>query len=308
MYYAFEDVHPREIIDSVSHFRPGWIFVIVFFQAGDLAVRALRWKILLRPVVNASAWTLYQVQAISLAMNNLLFFRIGELAKAVIGGREYGVSTMSVFATVVVERLCDTAALLAVFSVGACFVSEGIDPRLRCWLAVACAGIFSVLLFVVSGGVWLQETKLFKRLERFPAVYRLACDTISGTRALGSWRAALEVGALSIGMWLFDGAMFWAGAKAVGLDPDLSYGRSIIVLASAAASTALPALPGAWGNFEAGVKAIIHHFGYAKSSALSYAAFIHLIMYVTINVMGISFFYRLGHTFDSLRRGLEKKG
>ncbi|MFH2202520.1 MAG: lysylphosphatidylglycerol synthase transmembrane domain-containing protein [Elusimicrobiota bacterium] len=307
LWFAFRDVRPLEIIGALADFRPVWLPVIIFFQLLDLLARAARWQVLLAPMVRADLWLLYQIQTISLTINNLILMRLGEFAKGVIGGQELKIPTISVLATVVVERICDTISLLVLFAGCSFFAPDFVDARIRNTAAAGAAGLFAALLAAVLGGAWLRGTRPFAALRSYPVIHRLAEDLIQGTQALRSWSAALRVAAFSCGLWLSDAAMFWAAARAMNLEPPLLFTRSVFALASAAAACALPSLPGAFGNFEAAVKAIMHHLGYSKALALSYGAFLHLMVFSIVSLMGVVFFYRLGHTFAGLRQAVEKK-
>lgn len=303
-YLAFRDVHLGKVLGALNDFQPAWTPLLLALPVLDLGIRAVRWRILLAPVVDAPRWALFKIEAVGLALNNVLFLRVGEFARALVGARELDVPAASVFATIVVERLCDTAALLGIFSACALARPDLVGSTLRFWALAATFGCVFGLAAIALGGERLRRAPLFTRIEAFPKAARLAEELIRGSRGMRSGAAAAAVAALSVALWLCDAGLYWAAARAMVFSPSLGYAQSVVVLATAGAASALPAVPGAFGNFEASVKVLLEHFGYAKELGLSYAAFVHLIMYAVVTSLGIVFFYRLGHTFAGLKGAL----
>lgn len=302
-YFAFRDVPLGELAVAAAGFRLGWLPLILVLPVLDLVVRGARWALLLRPVARAGVWKCFQLEAVGMAVNNILFLRVGELARGVVAGREFGAPTIAVLSSIVVERMCDMVALLTLFAAGS-FAAPGlVDWRVRVWALAAAAGLMGALAAITLFGEAILRWPALRGLERHPRLWRLASDLVAGTRALGSWRSAGLVAAYSYLLWLIDAGSFLVMAYALGFEPPMTMPQALITLASAAAGTALPALPGAFGNFEAAVKLLLVHFGYPKALALSYATLIHLAGYVIMTSLGLLFFYSLGHTLSSFRKG-----
>src|SRR5690606_35874307 len=86
-------------------------------------VRALRWKLLLRPVLRASTTDLAPVVAVGFMANNVLPLRTGELVRSYALSRRYGVRKTAALATIAVERLFDGLTLLGFILASATVVS-----------------------------------------------------------------------------------------------------------------------------------------------------------------------------------------
>ncbi|HAH07974.1 MAG TPA: hypothetical protein DCM05_15860 [Elusimicrobia bacterium] len=303
--YAFRNVDFREVFRILSGVRLGWLPLLVAVGVSDLWIRAWRWKLLLAPVAEAGSWTLFKLQAVGLGLNNLLFLRIGEFARGYFAGKVLGIGLWSALSTILIERLCDMAALLVLFGVSSASLGTAISPALRHGALFAAAGVLVLLFGVTMAEHALDRLEAWKRLpERHPKVHRLVEELILGSKALRAPGRAAGVAALSFALWLCDALIYWGGAQALGFDPPISYPRAVSVLAAAAGAVALPALPGAFGNFEAGVKAILVHYGYNSELALSYATFLHLVMYAVVTSLGIFFLHGLGYNLAGLGRRL----
>ena len=118
---------------------------------------------------------------------------------------------------------------------------------------------------------------------------------------------AVPAAALSLSLWLIDAGIYWFTSRAMGLEPGLSYGRSVVVLSTAAAASAIPAAPGAFGIFEQFVETLLVAWKVPAPVALAYAGIVHLVMYLIVTLLGIIFLYQLGHSFGSLGRAVRRK-
>jgi hypothetical protein len=303
--YAFRNVDFPEVFRILSGAKWGWLPFLVAVPIVDLWVRALRWKHLLAPVAKTGTWTLFKLQCVGLGLNNLLFLRLGEFARGYFAGRVLGIGVWSALSTILVERLCDMTALLILFGVSSAWLGGAISPALRHGALFAAGGVVLVLFGVTTLEDTLGRFEAWRNLSsRHPRAHRLIGELALGARALRSPGRAVLIAALSFALWLSDATLYWAGAQALGFDPAVSYPRAVAVLSAAAGACALPALPGAFGNFEAGVKALLEHFGYGPELAVSYATFIHVVMYAVVTSLGILFLHRLGYSLAGLGREL----
>ena len=305
LYFAFRNVDFPDVAHILGSTKLEWLPLLLALPVLDIWVRAVRWRLLLEPVVKTQAWTLFKLESVGLGLNNLLFLRLGEFARGYFAGKVLGIPVWSALSTILVERLCDTTALLILFGVSSIWLGEVISPALRHGVFLGAGAVAAVLFGVTTIEHALERFDAWRRLEaRHPRVHRLIEELILGTRALRSPGRAAAVAALSFALWLCDALLFWATARALDFDRSLGYLHSVAVLTAAAGACAIPAVPGAFGNFEAGVKAILGHFGYGANLSIGYAALIHLVMYAVVTSLGIVFLHRFGYSLAGLGRAL----
>ncbi len=103
-----------------------------------------------------------------------------------------------------------------------------------------------------------------------------------------------------------DALYYWGGARALSVGGAVSYARSVLVLSWAGAASALPAAPGAFGTFEALVKAIVVDFGVAPDRAFAFAVFTHMAGYLTTTVVGMLFLYQVGLSLGELTSAVRR--
>ncbi|MFA6002667.1 MAG: lysylphosphatidylglycerol synthase transmembrane domain-containing protein [Elusimicrobiota bacterium] len=272
----------------------------------DIGLRALRWRILLsRAVKSAPLGELFRLSAIGLAVNNVLFARLGEVLRGVLAARQLKIPLATTLASVVVERALDVAALLTLFVLASAGQPDMVAAPIRRAGMLLLAGVVLVLVFFVLAERTLESGGfLERRFRKWPKLHEIVGHLALGAAVLRQPRALAAVVALSLGLWSVDAGIYWLGAQALGLGGTIDYLRAILVLSWAGAGAAIPAVPGAIGTFEAMVKAILEKFGVAANPAFAYALFLHMSMYVTVTVMGLIFLYRVGLSLGGLKASL----
>jgi uncharacterized protein (TIRG00374 family) len=282
-----------------------WLPFVCCVAFVDLAVRAMRWRLILSPVADAPAGVLYRLEAIGLAANNIIVARLGELGRAALAGRRFKIPFLAALSSIMVERLCDTVTVLVLFNAMAFFNTDVISTRMRVITlgVLACAlGVLAILVFAYRelepGGV------LEKRLKLLPKAHDLSVKLVTGARALRT-RAAFPIMGLSLLLWCVNAMPFWLVDKAMGLGL-LDFSRSLLVLAWGAAGASVPAAPGAVGTFEAAVRSGMETMGAAPPQALVYAVLVHILAYSTVTVLGLGLMYAEGLSLAKFEEGAEK--
>lgn len=308
MLLAVRNVRFADLWSVLAAARRGWLAPMLAISLLDLAIRAARWKLLLKRTKHAPAGRLFRLEAIGIALNNVLFMRLGELARAFLAARELGIPAMTALASVAVERALDVSALLTLFCAVSATAGAGIvtPSARRAALLVLCGALGALAVLALAerplapGGSWEL------RLRRWPAVHRLVSQLAAGAAVLREPAAALEAASWSLLLWSVDAAFYWFGARALGLGAFVDYPRSILILSWAGAGAALPAAPGAFGAFEALVKAILVDFGVPDAAALGYAVFNHMAGYLVVTALGLAFLWRVGLSLGELTDALER--
>lgn len=306
---AARNVRFAELWPVLSGARWPWIAVMVGIGLLDLLIRARRWQVLLsRSGARPSVRQLFQLEAIGLAVNNILFLRVGELARAFLAARELSISTATALASVAVERALDVAALLSLFCAAAAGAPDLVPmPIRRAALLALCGALGALVVLAAAEAPLSAEGAWEKRLRPWPKIHALVTQLAAGAAVLRSAGAAAQAAGLSLALWGVDAVMYWAGARALGLGSFMGYGRAVLSLSWAGASAALPAAPGAFGAFEAAVEAILEKFGAAPAAAFAYALFMHMVMYIIVTALGLVFLYRVGLTLGELRGALDRQ-
>ncbi len=270
-----------------------------------VVMRAVRWHYLLRSIKPIGIWRLFQVTVIGYMVNDLLPFRIGELARAYILGETERISKASVLVTILLERVFDGVTMLLFIGVASFFLP--LNEALRTLLLLGSL-LFAAIVVGLGIAVSLRERldALMRRaLERLPEKWsarglRLADSFFLGLSVLRNPVDAVAALAFSILAWLFEAGMY--AVLALGFGIALPF--PVFVLATAVANlvTIVPSTPGYVGVFDVPVKAILALFGVNESVAASYTLLLHATLIVPVVFLGLALMWRLGLSLGQLRK------
>jgi uncharacterized membrane protein YbhN (UPF0104 family) len=306
---ALRNVRLNELWLVLREAKLVWILALAGVSCADLAIRSARWKLLLsRSAPRAPVFLLLRLEAIGLAMNNVLFMRLGELARGVLAARELAIPVATALASVAVERALDVAALLTLFCAAGFGLPALVDPSFLHLAALALLAALAAIGVLAFAEERLAPGHRWERLLRpWPVVHRLVVQLAAGASVLREAVPALKVAGLSLLLWAVDGWAYWAGARALGLDALVDYPRSILILSWAGAAAAIPTAPGGFGSFELAVQTLVKKMGASDQQALAYALFNHMVGYIVITLIGIVFLWQIGLSLGELRAVLEKE-
>lgn len=305
LWLAARNVDFARLREVLAGARLAWLVPMLGIGLLDIVIRAARWRILLSQAVDASFWALFRLSAIGLAVNNVLFARLGELTRAVLAARSVGVPVATSLASVAVERALDVAALLTLFLLAG-WSSPLVAPAFLRGAGLILAAAIGALAFLAAAEKTLLPGGAVERLLRkWPKLHTLVEQLALGAAVLRKPAAVVPVVLLSLGLWIVDAGVYWCAARALNLGALMDYPSSVLVLSWAGAGAALPAAPGAIGTFEAMVKDILVKLGATPHQGFGYALFTHMVMYIFVTVLGLAFLYRVGLSLSGLKESLE---
>ena len=309
LWMALRKVEFAALALALSSARLVWLIPMVAIVYLDLLVRAVRWRVLLARAcaLPAPVWDLFKLEAIGLAVNNVLLLRLGELARAGLAARRLGIPATAALASVAIERALDVAALLTIFML-ASRLAPGIVPVqvVRAALLLLVGAITALIILAAAEKSLAPDGFVERRLRRWPRVHTFVEQLAMGAAVLRSPAAAAQAALLSLILWTVDATLYWTAAYALGLGGIMDYPRAVLTLSWAGAVSAIPAAPGSIGTFEAFVASILRTFGAAPEIALAYALMTHMVMYLLVTVTGLVFLSREGMSLARLREEVER--
>lgn len=302
--------------------------VLYFIGVG---VRAVRWRILLRPIIpRISIKETFDIVVIGYMANDILPARIGELVRAYILSLREKVTKTATLATIVVERIFDGITMIG-FAAGAVLyiiltdndaLITGEDHKLGTFLtnlqvpAIVITIIFLVLLivFLVIAASRARMEKVINTALRFlPGRFRergakIAHSFIDGLGSLRSGRSLGAVLVLSLVAWLFETSMYYvignAGFDLRGADGQpLPFYVYVLVCGVVNLGGLIPQGPGSLGVFEfIGQSVLVGAFGVGQSQSISYVLVLHVALLLPITLLGIFYMTRQSIAYRDLVR------
>ena len=276
-----------------DHMALFWTTVFSFLGYG---VMALRLDFL--SGFKAGPWTCFKAFLMSMAVNNIVPAKLGELAKAFYLRRECQFSLSRSISMVFWERFFDLNAILAMGMVVAFYF----DLKMAFVPLGAAVGAIWVGLWVV---------------RRYPDFVGRIIEKIPSER-LAEFLAELKLqvlhgvtpgfmtllGLYTLVCWiLYAASTFLVLLWVAGLP--LSYGHAAAVFVISSFGMAMPSSPGALGVFEAAVVFSLGLFGVDRAQALAAGLVLHMVQFIPVTVAGLLVLAKSGLKLSKIRESEE---
>ncbi len=298
LWLAFRGTEFREVWESLRGADFRFSIPLVLLLGLSYWAKAIRWKILLRPVRRTTARGLFPAVIIGYAANNILPAQLGELLRMYVAGRKLRFDNMPILGTMLLERMFDFLTVLVLFGLSVA-VTKRSPPELEpvAWF-VGGAGVLMLLVslaFFWRTEAFISAVSLVIKLlpRRIPEfiVGQMELARI-GLGALRNPRLLVAAAATSGVQWLLMGGSVYMGILSVGLTVPIS--ASMIVVAFTVAGLTLPSSPGFFGTIQLGFVLALAPFGVLSADAVAASVVWHVLAYLSVSVGGIFFLLRLG--------------
>jgi glycosyltransferase 2 family protein len=283
LWYTFRGISFAQIL-ALRLVHPAWILGVFGFTAAGYTLRCVRWARMMKPV-GARFSTCARVLMTSLAANNILPLRIGDVMRIFTYAGDLGTSPSIILSTVILEKFLDIFVLVLMFVTT---VGSIATPHLRLIANVSLAISTIGLLVLLVGARALQSPvqRLFARLPANPTLAKiehwitLALDATGRLGISGSLLLLLQ----SVVIWACEGMIFVSAIHLVGVPVDRI--GPWLAVSFANLSYLIPSSPGAIGPFELAVKTSLVNHGAVMSQAAVFGLAIHAWMLISVTGAG----------------------
>ncbi len=289
LFFVVRGVDWPAVAATLRTAHPGPLLAVVAINGLMMTVKASRLRLLLRGAASLKACLLAKLTAS--AMNNVVPFRGGDMARVWMLERHAGISKSGAAAVAVVEALFELAALAPVAWAGALLSHQR-------WAAVA-----APVLGLAAGGLVAVLRRLARPSPRAAQptatwMRRLRARVQPGLRALRAPGVIPRALAASIVSWGLEVVMLAVCARALNLPvpPPLA----AVLLLAINVAVAVPSSPAGAGAFEGAVVLVLTLAGLPKSPAVAFALLYHLVQVVPVVLAGAVVVWRSGFTLDRL--------
>ena len=308
--FFFRDANFAEVWAETRRANPWLLLLAVLITGLTYALWAWRWQSLLAPIGATHFGNAFRTTVIGFAASFFLPARAGEVIRPYLLAKKEGLNPAATFATVILERLLDTATVLLLFALFVLTVSSGVllgdadqlaDVKLWGGVAAAAAVGGLLVLFVLAG----HPERLGRAAGRIERVLPARLARIVG-QFVESFAQGLAVmrqpGLLLIALlqsfplWLSIAAGIWLTSLAFNIT--FPYAGSFLVMTVLVVGVAVPT-PGAIGGFHVAYQiAVQTFFGAPPDSASGAAIVLHAISFLPVSLLGVIFMAREGLTLQ----------
>jgi hypothetical protein len=264
---------------------PGWVAGVTACIAIDVVCRTVRWQGLLAPIQRVRFVPVLGYLLVGYLANNVLPARLGELVRSHYLGDRENMSRATTLGTIVVERVVDTAVLVAIASAAILLLHvRGVVAS----AVLVGLGITGLLIVGLAAALVAHRLPYADRavaaVERWPTVISLAGRLRGGLAVAGRPRTVAVAVGWSVVAWSATVVGFAAAGHAVGVE--LTWGQAALLAAGVSLATAIPAGPGYLGTFELAAVQIAAVFGVGADPAVALAVLVHAVILVLTSAGG----------------------
>lgn len=297
--------------------RPLFLLSGFGFAMLHMLLRAMRWGVLLSPLKpNISHQNLFSLTLVKYVVN-VIPPRAGEIVGSIVLAKKERISSASVIATSVLERILDALTVIVLFGFYLLLFGHLYFPQSEqgetAFLAVRRYSAIGFLAFLTGFAVLAVLLRRKNWLEWLPSGIRRPAEAfLEGFHALRSTTAILRVVVFSVAIWLAITTQIWFLLKAY--IPTFPYSGTFLILAMTVVGVAIPT-PGGVGGYQFFMNlALVHFFSQHLSSVdpHSQAAGIsngcYLTSMVPVILIGLIFLNREGLSLSRMSEIRKEEG
>jgi glycosyltransferase 2 family protein len=275
-------------------------------------IRAWRWQYLLHPIGPTRFRTAFRTTVIGFAALGVLPARAGDVLRPYLLARQEGLLVSATLATIVMERVLDLIAVLALLALYVWGIADpgALPPALLRGIEVSSA-LAGAVAIALMGVMWVLATHperigglVFAMARVLP---HAVADRLAGLARTfsGGFAAAREPRALaaavawSFPLWLTIAAEAWL--VTIAFDIAMPFSGTFLLQALLVIGVAVPT-PGAVGSYHEAYRiGVTTFFGAPEDTAVAAAIVTHAISYFPVVLTGIVFMAQDGLSFGRIK-------
>lgn len=276
----------QDVVEALRHAEWVYLLIAIPVYLTSYVFRAMAWRMILKEAV--SFRKVFLTMHVGYLLNNILPFRMGELGRAYLLGREENLRFWRAFSSIIIERVFDMIMAVAILMGTLPFVLNTGNTRQIASLVGAAVLLGLVLLYLLARNRQWALTQFERLGERWPIVLRLGKDRLEafleGLSALTSLRRFLGVFGLMVISWILAIAIQYLILRSFYPGAQLLHGA--FSLGSSSLGVAVPSSPGYLGVYEAVVVAALSVFAIPPSTAFAHAVTAHILYILLTGTFG----------------------
>ena len=289
-YIALSGIDFSEVWRALRSCDYWWLLPALGAFGLSVVARALRWRSLFAPGRRPPPGPTLDATMIGYFYNSIMPARAGEAARVVVLTRRSSAPLVETVGTIVVERLYDLIAILAIF-----FVAQPWLPHVSWFRAAAIAAIVLALVIVAVVTVLIIHGErplrfVLRPLGRLPLfsgdrLEKTVAELAHGLSGLRNREVAVEAFLWTIAAWMLTALCSYLVSVAFQLH--LPFACGVLVAVAVGLSMILPSPPAAIGVFEGAAILALKAYGLPKSTILPYALVLHAVNFVPFVLIGV---------------------
>ncbi len=263
-----------------------WLLAAIFAYGVNLALRAWRWQMILRPVAAVSYPAIARILLVGYGLNTIMPLRLGELFRAEYLKRTFGLARVPALVSIVVERLLDGRVVVVCLGAGVLLAAP--NQKLADLLLGALATGGAVFGMISAVALGLGKVRLAGLLARFPCLAKHLAAASRGFPILRTWRT-VPIVLLTLVIYLPEGLTLWCLVRSVGLS--LGPANTAVLVGAASLSTLLPSGPAFLGTLQFAYVLAIEFAGASGAIGVAAATLAQFCVLVPVSAIAMAILF-----------------
>ncbi len=288
----FRQINLKDVLEALARFHWWYLIYGVASLSFGYAMRILRWSIMLKATGAATSFAECSAPFLgSIALNNILPLRLGDVVRALVFPRSMGITRVTATSSLFMERLIDLMSLLSCFAIGLFAIQAITIPEEIKSTAVTLSvfgGVTLMLGFLYSA----KLARLFNGLAeksgstvKVAVVYNAVQGLLERFNSMSRPKALFGMIIISMLVWIGEAGLFYFVLLGTGVES--SPVMALLVMALATLSTLVPSSPGYVGPFHLAAFTAVSLVGGTAGQAASYAVIVHLALWLPTTIAGL---------------------
>jgi glycosyltransferase 2 family protein len=290
LYLATRNIDLHEVEGALGRAEPAWIGAAVVAVAVLYALQAERWRLLIGPEGRVPRGRLLQMVIGSVAVNNVVPGRPGEIMRAYWLGRAAGLPLARCLSSVIVDRVADVVILAALLASTLPLVPH------PAWLTSLVVAALALAL-VAAGGVLIARrhgrtaSASAGPMRRYAALRHQLSLLTGGISAAARGGRLAGAAAITIVAWLVCAVAAWCVAYSLGIV--LSPAEALFVTTVISLGVIIPSSPGFVGTYQWLGVASLGLLGVGRVDAFAFSLLVQAVWFVPTTLAGVVLACRL---------------
>ena len=288
----FRLINLKDLLEALTRFQ--WLYLIfgVASLSFGYAMRILRWSIMLRATGAAISFAECSAPFLgSIALNNILPLRLGDVVRALVFPRSMGIKRVTATSSLIMERLIDLMSLLSCFAIGL-FAIQAITIPAELKSTALTLSVFGAVALSLGFLCSAKLSRLFNGLAhkrgrhvKLGAMYHTVGGLFEGFNSMSRPKVLFGMLIISMLVWIGEAGIFYFVLLGTGVES--SPIMALLVMSLATLSTLVPSSPGYVGPFHLAAFTAVSLVGGTASQAGSYAVIVHLALWLPTTIAGM---------------------
>ncbi|MFC3652355.1 lysylphosphatidylglycerol synthase transmembrane domain-containing protein [Dyella humi] len=293
LYFVFRHIKFAEVRQALATFRWPYLLLGFFSLSVGYTARIYRWKVLLRTCgSNVTTRACAGPFLASIALNNVLPLRLGDVVRAFVFPASLGVTRTAATATLVLERLADLLTLLICLAAAIFFFPKGALPSTVTDIVVIISVLGSAtllcLIFFTSPIVrllgWITTRIENRKPSKLLKIVLTVTNLGRALEAISHPRSIFATFTISFATWAGELGLYLALMQGTGMVFSLPGG--LLLMSMATIATLIPSSPGYVGPYHLAAFTAVNLIGGTSVQAMTLAVLCHLGVWLPTTTAG----------------------